>query len=97
MVEVQTQVTAKEVREDLIRQIEQKKTNPKEKDPTFDKIWEMIMRDYYQDYVERTKDEVVLNGPDNINSPLYRNDVGYKIEMDNGKIKMLTAHYYLSK
>ena len=41
----------------------------------------MIMRNYYQDYVERTKDEVVLNGPDNINSPLYRNDVGYKIEM----------------
>lgn len=96
-VEVQSQVTAKEVREDLIRQIEQKKKKPKEKDPTFDKIWEMIMGDYYQDYVERTKDEVVLNGPDNINSPLYRNDVGYKIEMDNSKIKMLTAHYYLSE
>lgn len=94
--EVQGRVTAKAVKETLIEQIEQKKNEPVEEDPSFNKIWEMIMGDYYKEYEERTKDEVVLQGSDDINDPLYRNDVGYKMEMEDKKIKKLTAHYYLS-
>ena len=43
---------------------------------------------------EKTKDEVTVHGPEDINTPLYRNGAGYKAELENGKIKKLTVHYY---
>lgn len=43
---------------------------------------------------ERTKGEVVVHGPEDINTPLYRNGAGYKTEIENEKIKKLTVHYY---
>lgn len=46
------------------------------------------------DYIERTKGEVVVHGPEDINTPLYRNGAGYKTEIENEKIKKLTVHYY---
>ena len=36
----------------------------------------------------------MLCGPEDVNTPLYRNGAGYKTEIDNGKIKKLTVHYY---
>ena len=43
---------------------------------------------------ERTKGEVVIEDEENPNAPMYRNGVGYKTELENGKIKRLVAHYY---
>ena len=38
--------------------------------------------------------EVVIEDEENPNAPMYRNGVGYKTELENGKIKRLVAHYY---
>lgn len=43
---------------------------------------------------ERTKAEIVIHDVEDPNAPMYRNGVGYKTELENGKIKKLTAHYY---
>lgn len=40
------------------------------------------------------RDEVHIVGNEDVNSPMYRNDTGYKFEYENGKVKKLTAHYY---
>ena len=50
--------------------------------------------DSYEEYNQKKKIEVVVHAPENINTPLYRNGAGYKIELDNEKIKKLTVHYY---
>ena len=40
------------------------------------------------------KKEVIVHGPEDVNTPLYRNGAGYKTKIDKGKIKKLTVHYY---
>ena len=64
-IDVKGKVSAKAVREELIRQV----TAPKKK-------------------------EVIVHGPEDVNTPLYRNGAGYKTKIDKGKIKKLTVHYY---
>lgn len=43
---------------------------------------------------EKTKDEVIVHAPEDVNTPLYRNGAGYKAEIENGKIKKLKVHFY---
>ena len=81
------------VREELIRQIQ----TPKEKEisefsKNFENFWNNFLGDEYQ---ERKKGEVIVNGKEDVNTPLYRNGAGYKTELHDGKIKKLTVHYYL--
>ncbi len=92
-IEVKGTVTAKMVREELIRQIQ----TPKEKEisefsKNFENFWNNFLGDEYQ---ERKKGEVIVNGKEDVNTPLYRNGAGYKTELHDGKIKKLTVHYYL--
>ena len=96
-IDVKGKVRAKSVKEELIRQI----TAPKEednseshKDKAFQSFMKSFMGDSYDSYVESKKEEVTVCGPEDVNTPLYRNGAGYKTEIDNGKIKKLTVHYY---
>ncbi len=94
-IEVKGKVTAKAVREELIRQVTKpKEKNVSEADKSFEKIWKSILGDAYESYQEKTKGEVVVHGPEDVNTPLYRNGAGYKTELQDGKIKKLTVHYY---
>ena len=43
----------------------------------------------YESYREK-----IVYGPEDVNTPLYRNGAGYKTEIENGKVKKLTVHYY---
>lgn len=45
--------------------------------------------------VDKSK-EVVIFGDNDPNSPMYRNCVGYKTDLENGKIKKIVARYYLN-
>ena len=45
-------------------------------------------------YKEQNRKEVIAHGPEDVNTPLYRNGAGYKTELKNGKIKKMTVHYY---
>lgn len=40
------------------------------------------------------KDEILVIGNDDINSPMYRNYTVYQPEIENGKVKKLSAYYY---
>ena len=42
------------------------------------------------------KDEVIVYNPEDVNAPLYRNGAGYKLEVEEGRIKKLIVHYYRS-
>ena len=93
--DVKGRATAKAIKEELIRQI----TAPKEEDNSersknFDKIMKEIIGIEYDKLKEKTKDEVIVHGPEDINTPLYRNGAGYKAEIENGKIKKLKVHFY---
>lgn len=89
-------VSAKEVREELIRQV----TKPKEEITTNSKqmginFIKFLLGDRYEEFREKNKGEVIVDGPEDVNTPLYRNGAGYKIEIENEKIKKLTVHYYI--
>ena len=53
-----------------------------------------FLGDEYESYQEKKREEVVVHGPEDVNTPLYRNGAGYKTELQDGKIKKLTVHYY---
>ena len=92
---VMGKVSAKEVREELIRQVTKPKeeitTNSKQMGANFIKS---LLGDRYEEFRNKNKGEVIVNGPEDVNTPLYRNRAGYKIEIENEKIKKLTVHYY---
>ena len=71
----------KEDIEELIKQI----TSPKKEDnsrthESFEKFLEQLFDD-------SNENEVIVHGPENVNTPLYRNGAGYKAEFTDGKIK----------
>lgn len=87
-VQVKGKVTSKQVKEYFINYI----SNPpkKETNEEVSKIMKMI----FGEPSERTKGEIVINDEENPNAPMYRNGVGYKTTLEDGKIKRLVAHYY---
>lgn len=91
---VKARVNAKDVKKEFIKQI----TNSKKQltDTSFDDVFKFILGDNYQKYIEEKKNEVVVNGPEDINTPLYRNGAGYTTEFEKGKIKKVKVHYYLT-
>lgn len=94
-VNVKGRVSAKDVKEELIRQI----TTPKKEDnsrthKSFERFLKRQLGDSYEKYNEKKQNEVIVHGPENVNTPLYRNGAGYKTEIENEKIKKLTVHYY---
>ena len=94
-IDVKGKVSAKEVKEELIRQV----TAPKEEDNSkahqaFQSFMKSFIGESYVNYMESKKDEVIVYGPEDVNTPLYRNGAGYITEIENEKIKKLTVHYY---
>ncbi len=91
-IEVIGKVTAKAVKEELIRQVTTpKEENTSEAHKSFNIFWKRFLGDMYE------KDqETIVYGPEDVNTPLYRNGAGYKAELQDGKIKKLTVHYYYS-
>ena len=87
-IQVKGKVTAKEVKAYFINYI----SNPPKKE-TNQEVSE-IMKMIFGEPSERTKGEIVIDDEENPNAPMYRNGVGYKTELENGKIKRLVAHYY---
>lgn len=82
-------VTAKNVREEVIRQINNYHNSDKEKEK-YSFITSFFGDEYYQKY----KNEVVMHGPKDVNAALYRNGCGYTTEIEDNKIKRLKVHYY---
>lgn len=87
---IKGKVSAKKVREELIKQI----TAPKKEDDSLSdraKIFiNKIMGEDYNVDLEMTK----VHSAKDVNAPLYRNWASYKTEIDNGNIKKLIVHYY---
>ncbi len=94
-VNVKGKVSAIEVKKELIKQVTtHKKEELSKKQNNIELFMKKIMGDSYDSDIERTKGEVVVHGPEDVNTPLYRNGAGYKTEIENEKIKKLTVHYY---
>lgn len=93
--EVKGIVSADVVRDELINRI----LNPKPQRTNYSSNNQMVndfMKKYFSDSLERYKDEIHISGNDDVTSPMYRNNTGYKAEICDGKIKKLVAHYYLN-
>ena len=95
-VNVKGSVSAKDVRDELIRQISKPKieSNKTKERASFEKFFRSMIGEKYEQYRNNQKNEVIVHGPEDINTPLYRNGAGYRAELKNGKIKKLTVHYY---
>lgn len=90
--DVVAKVLAKDVRDELLNQILNYKYVENE---LFARFFRHSFGDEsYLEYRENKKHEVIIDGSSNVCDPLYRNYSGYKAEIDNGKIKKLTVHYY---
>ena len=84
--DVKAKVSAKDVREELIRQVTTpKEDNNSETHKAFQSFMKSFIGDSYDSYMESKKDE---------ETQLYRNGAGYKTKIEDGKIKKLTVHYY---
>lgn len=91
--EVRGIVNANEVRGELINAILNPK--PKKIDNSPSAIFAReFMEKYFGDALEREKDETHITGNDDVSSPMYRNNTGYKAKIEDGKIKKLVAHFY---
>ena len=53
-----------------------------------------IIGETYDKIKEEKKNEVTVHGPEDVNTPLYRNGAGYRAEIEKGKIKELKVHFY---
>ena len=84
-VNVTGRVTAKEVRDELIYRV----GNRKERKSSYDRYLS-------EETLKRLQQETHVIGNDDVNSPMYRNNTGYIIECENNKIKKLVAHYYFN-
>lgn len=94
-IDVKGKVSAKAVREELIRQVTtHKKEDKSEAHQAFQSFMKSLIGESYDSCMESKKKEVTVHGPEDVNTPLYRNGAGYKTEIENGKVKKLTVHYY---
>lgn len=91
-IDVKGKVSAKAVREELVRQV----TAPKKEDnlDAHKVFMKVFMGDSYESYMKNQKEEIIVHAPEDVCTPLYRNVAGYKAEIENGNIKKLTVHYY---
>ena len=93
--DVKGKVSSKAVKEELIKQI----TAPKEENnsdahKSFERVMKSLLGSSYDKVMEEKKNEITVHAPEDVNTPLYRNGAGYKTELEDGKIKKLTVHYY---
>ncbi|MBR3162231.1 MAG: hypothetical protein IKF19_05825 [Bacilli bacterium] len=62
------------------------------------KVSSLEVKKYILKHITNSKEEIIINGKKDINYPIYgNNDVGYQIEIDNGNIKKLIAHYHINR
>ncbi|MGN1372228.1 MAG: hypothetical protein ACI4XM_08150 [Candidatus Coprovivens sp.] len=88
-IQIKGKVTAKEVKEYFINYINNHPN--KENTEEHEKVLNSILG---KTSLKRTKNEIIIHDEENPNAPMYRNGVGYKTTLENGKIKRLIAHYY---
>lgn len=97
-IEVKGKVTAKAVKEELIKQIttfkEEEEEETSEDSKNFDRFWKSFLKYIDESYSEKKRKEVVVHNVENVNAPFYRNCSGYTAEFQDKKIKKLTVHYY---
>jgi hypothetical protein len=93
---IKATIPAKDVKEELIRQITNYSYDDRFNKPnSMYSFFKMVMSDEeYNAMIERKKGEVEVDGSENINSPLYRNGSCYKAEIENNGFKKLKVHYY---
>ena len=92
--DVKAHVTAKQIKEELLYQI----TNPKtEQYSEHTKYFALFLENKLDEKTkEKIKNEVRVHAPEDVTTPLYRNGSGYTAKISEGKIKKLTVHYYLN-
>ena len=93
--DIKGRVPAKEVKEELIRQI----TTPKEEDTSekhksFERFMRTALGDAYEKLKRQKEHEITVTETEDVNSPLYGNSSVYKVELESGKTKKLIVHYY---
>ena len=95
--EVIVKIKAKNVKEELINQITNAPEDIDKSDDSksMDSFFKMLMgEEAYNAMKEKKKGEVEVDSSEDINSPLFRNNSGYKAEIENNKIKKLKVHFY---
>lgn len=95
--DIKGRVSAKAVKEELIRQVTApKKDDNSEANQAFQSFLKCFLKEGYDSYIESKKDEITICGSEDVNAPFYRNGSSYKTEIEDGIVKKLTVHYYYS-
>ena len=86
-------VYAKEVKDELKDAILNSKPKKINNSPSA-VIAREFMKKHFGDYLEQQKNETLIVGNNDVTSPMYRNNTGYKADIEDGKIKKLVANFY---
>ena len=84
-------ISSKKVKDFFLEYINEHKNDKKKESSITDYLHKMFPESF-----ERIKGEIVIKSTEDLYSPIYRGDVGYKANIENNKILSLTAHYYLN-
>lgn len=96
-IELRAKVSSSEVKEYFINYI----TNPPKPKLSLsveesERIKNILSNIFKENPNDETKDEIIIHDKEDVHAPMYRNGVGYKAKIENGKVKKLTAHYYMN-
>ncbi len=85
-VKIKGLVKAQDVKDELIKNW----YKPKIINPQKEKILYILKKYFNADFL----DEITIEAEEDANTPFYRNNSGYKVELEDGQIRKLTVHYY---
>ena len=93
---IKAKIPAKIIKNELINYSNEATENFEKNNPKFDDIMKEILGYRYDDYLESHQDEFSIKPiNDDVNTPFYRNNCGYKAKVEDNKVKKLKAHYYI--
>ena len=93
-VNVKAIIYAKDVKEELLKEINTPKDETSIEYQRLFCALKSILGSDYEKQKDRLENEVVIRAKDDINTPLYRNGAGYRADLDNNMVRSLKVHYY---
>ena len=89
-------IKSKEVKKYIINYIKNHSKKEINEDTPGSNLLKFLKKDLLTEEKERLDKETIIHGREDVNAPIYRNDCGYILNEENGKILSLNVHYYIN-
>lgn len=92
---IKSKVSSKEVKEELMKQLsESKSDNKSQAYVSYENFLKDILKKDYESFIKNKKDKVTMHAPEDINAPFFRNNAEYDVTIKDNQIEALDVYYY---